>query len=45
MKAIHYIFKKAKSESKTVTLECQMLDIYLDTVRDLSKGKTNKFNR
>ena len=26
-------------------LECQMLDLYLDTLRDLSKGKTNKFNR
>lgn len=22
-----------------------MLDIYLDTIRDLSKGRTNKFNR
>lgn len=26
-------------------MECQMLDIYLDTVRDLSKGKTNKSSR
>ena len=45
MKALHYIFKKSKSEGKVVTLECQMLDIYLDTIRDLSKGKTNKFNK
>ena len=45
MKAIHYIYKKGKSEGKTVSLECQMLDLYLDTFRDLSKGKTNKFNK
>ncbi|CDW88015.1 inosine triphosphate pyrophosphatase-like [Stylonychia lemnae] len=45
MKAIHYIFKKAKVEGKSVSLECQMLDVYLDTIRDLSKGKTNKFNK
>ena len=42
---MNYIFKKGKSEGKTVTLECQMVDLYLDTFRDLSKGKTNKFNK
>lgn len=45
MKAIHYIFKTAKKEGKPVTLECQMIDLYLDSLRDLSKGKTNKFSR
>ena len=45
LKAIHYIIKRAKSEGRPIILECQMLDIYLDTIRDLSKGKTNKFGR
>lgn len=45
MKAIHYIFKQSKKQGKPVTLECQMMDLYLDQIRDLSKGKTNKFNK
>lgn len=45
MKTIHYIFNMARWENQRLNLEVQMFDVYLDQLRDLSKGKTNKFNK
>ena len=39
MKTIHCLLKRAKSEGKNVGIEAQCIDLYLDTIRDLTRGK------